>query len=44
MSRKEAKQWIKAYREQTGCSKKEAKAAFESIEISSISAHTRNPN
>ncbi len=29
MSRKEAKQWIKAYREQTGCSKKEAKAAFE---------------
>lgn len=29
MSRKEAKNWVKAYREEHGCSKKEAKAAFE---------------
>lgn len=29
MSRKEAKAWVKAYRESHNCSKKEAKAAFE---------------
>ena len=29
MSRKEAKEWLKQYREENGCSKKEAKAAFE---------------
>lgn len=29
MSRKEAKAWLKEYMEQTGCSKKEAKKAFE---------------
>lgn len=29
MSRKEAKNWVKAYREEHGCSKKEAEAAFE---------------
>lgn len=28
MSRKEAKEWIKQYKEEHGCSKKEAKAAF----------------
>lgn len=29
ISRKDAKEWIKKYIEETGCSKKEAKAAFE---------------
>ena len=29
MSRKEAKKWLKQYREENDCSKKEAKAAFE---------------
>lgn len=29
LTRKQAKEWLKAYREETGCSKKEAKAAFE---------------
>ncbi len=29
MTSKEAKNWVKAYREEHGCSKKEAKAAFE---------------
>ena len=29
LTRKQAKEWIKEYREKTGCSKKEAKAAFK---------------
>ncbi len=29
MSRREAKEWLKQYREENDCSKKEAKAAFE---------------
>ena len=29
LTRKQAKEWLKAYREETGCSKKEAKAAFK---------------
>lgn len=30
MTRKEANNWVKAYRKEHGCSKKEAQAAFES--------------